>query len=150
MADPGATFSAVMGTSFASPITAAAFSVIRQKTPDASVDGILSGFKSTGTTVTEDRTGYSSMQHKSINITAALSESDSFAKYTPQDAEVPVNPVTPSGNTSPAGSSAWVPGAPKAGVIGQAQSISLIVITGILFVTFNLWTLKRGRQKGVR
>lgn len=128
VAKPSDTYGAVQGTSFASPIAAAAFAVVREKVPDASVDGIIAGFKSTGVSIAEDRSGYSAHTYERINLGAALAAADTFPKYSAQ-AETP---STTPGETP---TTDWVPGVPSAGQANYRRSVSIIGL-GIVFLIF--------------
>jgi hypothetical protein len=69
----------MQGTSMATPVVAGAFSALRQKHPNASVDQLLGILQTTGTPLNDNRLGYTfddagtSAQKRLINLGAALS-----------------------------------------------------------------------------
>jgi hypothetical protein len=68
-------FSGVQGTSFAAPTAAGAYAVLRSKWPNMSVDDMTQLLTSTGTPLTDSRSGYGGLTKPLINLTAALSSS---------------------------------------------------------------------------
>ena len=65
-------YKGVEGTSFAAPLAAGAFAVMRQKYPAYSVDQILSRLQSTGKPITDGRPGYTVGSKPLIQLSAAL------------------------------------------------------------------------------
>jgi hypothetical protein len=65
-------FVPAQGTSFAAPTVAGAYAVLRSKWPNMSVDDMTSLLASTGTPLTDSRTGYGSLAKPRINVAAAL------------------------------------------------------------------------------
>jgi hypothetical protein len=67
------TASYAQGTSFATPMAAGAFAVLREKYPTASVDSLVRLLKITGKPVVDTRTGYTVGAKPLIQLNAALS-----------------------------------------------------------------------------
>ncbi|MDR2337012.1 MAG: S8/S53 family peptidase [Candidatus Nomurabacteria bacterium] len=68
------------GTSFASPVTAGAYAILRSKYPNMSVDKITDLLTTTGTLLADSRSGYDGLQKPLINVSAALAENiDDFS-----------------------------------------------------------------------
>jgi hypothetical protein len=65
----------VQGTSFAAPIVAGAYAVLREKHPSATVDQLTALLQSSGTNVTDTRSGYTVGAKKLIDISKALTQS---------------------------------------------------------------------------
>lgn len=63
------------GTSFAAPIVAGAYAVLREKHPNASVDSLTALLQSSGTNITDNRSGYTVGAKKRINLATALTQS---------------------------------------------------------------------------
>jgi hypothetical protein len=66
-------FSGTQGTSFAAPTVAGAYAVLRSKWPNMSVDNMTQLLTSTGTPITDSRSGYNSLTKPMINLATALS-----------------------------------------------------------------------------
>lgn len=70
----------MQGTSYATPIVAGAFAVLRQKNPLASVDTLLELLQSTGKPIIDTRDGYAAVGAKPlIQLNAALSQLQSLS-----------------------------------------------------------------------
>lgn len=138
VAKTGGLYNVVQGTSFASPITSAAFAVIRERNPDASVDGILEGLQDTGVDVTESRTGYTTLTHKRIDIAAALEVADTFATFTEQQEETPT-PSNP-GTETP---TEWIPGVPNAGSAERTRAVIVIMASAMVLLLINFGSRAR-------
>lgn len=84
VAEPGDLASYGQGTSYATPLVAGAFAVLREKHPDASVDSLLNLLKNTGTGVAENRVGYAANTKPLIQLDTALANSPypSIASFT--------------------------------------------------------------------
>jgi len=63
------------GTSFAAPMVAGAYAVLREKHPDASIDSLTSLLQSSGVDVVDNRAGYTVGAKKRIDLGAALTQS---------------------------------------------------------------------------
>jgi hypothetical protein len=73
-------FIGTQGTSFASPVVAGAYAVLRSKWPGMSVNEMTNLLVTTGTSFTDSRDGYGGLQKPLINISAALAKTvDSFS-----------------------------------------------------------------------
>lgn len=70
------------GTSFSAPVVAGAYAVFREKDPTATVDTILKVFQDTGMSITESRSGYTSMVHKELNLSNALQAASNVPSIT--------------------------------------------------------------------
>lgn len=68
----------VQGTSFAAPMVAGAWAVMREKEPTATVDTIKSLLQNTGATITEQRSLYAAATYKRISIADALASAESL------------------------------------------------------------------------
>ncbi len=73
---------AVQGTSFAAPLVAGAWSVMREKSPTSTVDTVKRVLHENGVDITENRTNYTAMTHKRIAVAAALAAADSLPAVT--------------------------------------------------------------------
>ena len=92
---------AVQGTSFAAPMVAGAWAVMREKEPTATVDTIKTILQNTGASITESRSLYTPMTHKRISIAAALASAESL--------NIPsITSLTPQSGTFTAGDSVSV------------------------------------------
>jgi hypothetical protein len=89
-------FTSTQGTSFASPTAAGAYAVLRSKYPLATIDQLIDLLTSTGTLITDTRSGFSGIQKPLINLAAALSAtSDPLATdYPVTDGYLFVPPAT--------------------------------------------------------
>lgn len=76
--EPSNTLGLTAGTSFAAPIVAGSWAVLREKAPTASVDTLLQTLKNTGVTIAENRSGYTVMNHKRIKLDSALAQAASL------------------------------------------------------------------------
>ena len=76
---PGYGFGRARGTSAAAPHVAGAWAVLKSKTPNASVEQVLSALKSTGVPVTDSR---NNLTRPRIQVDAALSALESQPRYT--------------------------------------------------------------------
>lgn len=85
--EPGTGLETTMGTSFAAPIVAGAWAVVREKAPTASVNTILKLFQDTGLSVTENRSGYTAMSHKRISVDDALAAADDLPSISAVETE---------------------------------------------------------------
>jgi hypothetical protein len=74
-AETASSLSSGDGTSFAAPMVAGAFAVLREKHPNATVSQLVGLLQTTGTDVAEGRAGYSVFNKKLIDLTNALSTS---------------------------------------------------------------------------
>lgn len=136
-ADLASQYTVAQGTSFAAPMVAAAWAVIREKAPQASVDGILAGLKQTGATVTEDRAGYTAVAHKELSIAPTLEIASSL------DQHVPVPVVEQPTDTEGPTDTTWIPGVPNAGIQQIQKSVALIVLSVLLLIIINRSLLLR-------
>lgn len=87
LAGDGSSMSAMQGTSFAAPIVAGAYAVMREQNPTISVDTVLRVFQETGANVVENRAGYTAITHKRLALASALAASTdlpSITSVTPQ------------------------------------------------------------------
>jgi hypothetical protein len=78
------------GTSFSAPIVAGAWAVARQKNPTTTVDTMKRIFQETGTAVTENRSGYTALTHKRVQLDdalAALTNKPSVTSLTPEGSD---------------------------------------------------------------
>jgi len=73
---PGSTIGPVQGTSFAAPLVAGAWAVMRQKSPTLTVPTVLRILQETGADVAEDRAGYTPITHKRLQLDSALTALD--------------------------------------------------------------------------
>jgi subtilisin family serine protease len=65
-------YTLAQGTSFAAPIVAGAFAVLREKNSEISVGGLVSILQNTGKNITDTRDGYTVGAKKLIQLSAAL------------------------------------------------------------------------------
>lgn len=124
-ASPGETteeqYTVMQGTSFSAPIVSGAWAVIREKNPDASVDGILEGLQDNGVDVVEDRDDYTEVTHKRINLSETLVVASSLEEHV----DVPVSSDNDSDNSS--SDTEWIPGVPNAGSLKQRRAAFIMI-----------------------
>lgn len=86
LANNNDTLTATQGTSFASPITAGGWAVMRQKNPTATVSTVLRIMQETGVNIVEDRPNYTAITKKRFVLDDALAALNDKPSIT--DAEV--------------------------------------------------------------
>ncbi|MDR0887193.1 MAG: S8 family serine peptidase [Candidatus Nomurabacteria bacterium] len=81
---PGGGFVGSQGTSFAAPVVAGAYAVLREKFENATVADLTEKLTTTATMVTDNRVGYGGIGAKPlIQLDLALAESDAFVDNLP-------------------------------------------------------------------
>jgi subtilisin family serine protease len=71
-----ATLEGTQGTSFAAPTVAGAYAVLREAHPNATVDQLTALLQNTGTSITDNRSGYTVGAKKLIQLDAALAAAE--------------------------------------------------------------------------